>query len=170
MDEDRFWAIIGATREEAGSDSARVARLLFRRLRVLGPAEVVEFVRWWERARSRLYSWPVTDAAAVLLGPVDEDDEELERIQDWIISYGRETVDRVARDPDCLAGLVADRGSARADSFEEFLAEAHMVVAGSWPPDYDPDGPDDLVGEQTDLGDPEAVRRRFPRLAALREE
>lgn len=43
-------------------------------------------------------------------------------------------------------------------------------MSGTWPPGYDPDGPEDLSGERVDLGDPVAVRRRFPRLAAFRHD
>jgi hypothetical protein len=110
----------------------------------------------------------VTDAACLLLGLVEE--EDLGRIRDWIISYGRTAVERTARDPDSLVDLAADAGNARADWFAEFTTEAHILASSTWPPGYDPDGPEELFGERTDLGDPAAVHRRFPRLAAFRRE
>lgn len=168
MNEDAFWALVAACRREAGDDSELASRLLFRRLRTLDAGAVAAFAQLWEQARSRLYSWPVTDAACLLLGPVEE--EDLRYIQDWIISYGREISDHVARDPDRLVDLAADAGNARGEWFGEFITEAHVVVSGAWPLGYDPDGPDDLAGEAVDLVDPVVVRRRFPRLAAFRDD
>lgn len=168
MDEDTFWTLIEECRQESGNETEFAARVLFHRLRKLDATEVIAFVQLWERAASRLYSWPVTDAACLLLGRVEE--EDLRYIQDWIISYGRAVVERTARDPDSLADLAADAGSARADWFGEFTTEAHILVGGTWPLDYDPEGPEDLFGERTDLGDPAAVYRRFPRLAAFRRD
>ncbi|GIG59626.1 hypothetical protein Lfu02_39980 [Longispora fulva] len=168
MDEDTFWALVAESRHDGGSNTELVSRVLFRRLRALDATDVVEFVRFWEQARSLLYSWPVTDAACLLLGPVEE--EDLCHIQDWIISYGRTVVERIARDPDALTDLASDAGNARAQWFGEFITEAHIVVSGIWPPGYDPDGPDDLIGERLDLDDWTAVRRRFPSLAAFRRD
>ncbi|MGY0234406.1 DUF4240 domain-containing protein [Longispora urticae] len=168
MDEDTFWALIAESRQESEDNTELASRVLFRRLRTLDVAEVVEFVRLWERTRSRLYSWPVTDAACLLLGPVEE--EDLRHVQNWVISYGLPAVERIARDPDALTDLAADAGNARAHWFEEFTTEAHIVASGTWPPGYDPDGPEDLIGERTDLEDRTAVGRRFPRLAAFRRD
>ncbi|GAA2603230.1 DUF4240 domain-containing protein [Paractinoplanes durhamensis] len=58
---------------------------------------------------------------------------ELCHVQDWIISYGRTTVERIARDPDSLADLAGDAGNARAGWFDEFTTEAHIIVSGTWP-------------------------------------
>ncbi|MEV0902413.1 DUF4240 domain-containing protein [Actinoplanes sp. NPDC049802] len=166
MDEDRFWTLIEECRRESGNDTEFAARVLFRRLRKFDAATVIAFAQLWEQAVSSLYSWPVTDAACLLLGPVEEDD--LRHILDWIISYGRTVVERTARDPDSLADLAADAGNARADWFRGFITEAYIVVSGSWPLGYAPEGPEDLFGDRTDLDDPTAVHRRFPRLATFR--
>jgi hypothetical protein len=83
----------------------------------------------------------VTDAACLLLGPVEE--EDLCQIQDWIISYGRTAVARISEDPDALVDLAADAGNACALWFDEFITEVHVVVSGTWPLGYDPDGPED---------------------------
>lgn len=168
VDEDTFWAMIAQCREESGNNTELAARILFRRLRALGSTEVVEFVQLWEQARSRLYSWLVTDAACLMLGPVEE--EDLRHIQNWIISHGRPTLQRVVGDPDSLTDLATDGGNARAQWFDEFITEAHVLVSGTWPSGHDPDGPENLIGERTDLDDPAAVRQWFPRLAAFRRD
>jgi uncharacterized protein DUF4240 len=109
VDEDTFWALIEECRQESRNDTEFTVRVLFRRLRLLEAAEVIESVRIWERARSGLYSWPVTDGAQI-------------------------------------------------------------IVSGTRPSGHDPGGPEGLFGERVDLGDPVAVRRRFPRLAAFRRD
>lgn len=102
-----------------------------------------------------------------MLGLVEE--EHLRFVQDWVISFGRAAVARTAQDPDNLADLAGDAGSARAVWFDEFIAEAHIIVTGgSWPLGYDPDGPEELTGRHLDLDDHAAVEQRFPRLASFR--
>jgi len=100
MDEGRFWELIAASRQESRDDTELTARLLFRRLRVLSTTEIVDFAQRRAKARSRLYTWPVTDAVCLLLGAVEE--EDLPHVQDWIISYGRTVVERTIVDPDSL--------------------------------------------------------------------
>ncbi|MEU8238247.1 DUF4240 domain-containing protein [Actinoplanes missouriensis] len=166
MDDDGFWRLLAEIRHDAGNDSDLTSRLLFRRLRKLDGNDIADFTRLWERIRSRLYSWPVTDAACLLLGSIEE--EDLRHIQNWVISYGRETVEQVAGDPDGLVDLATDASSARAQWFDEFITEAHILVTGDWPLGHYPEGPDDLMGAHTDFSDQAAVHRRFPRLTAHR--
>lgn len=80
----------------------------------------------------------------------------------------RRAVERIIEDPDNIVDLARDAGNARAEWFDEFMTEAHIVVSGIWPLGYDPDEPEDLTGERTDLSDPTIVDRQFPRLAAFR--
>ena len=86
MDEDSFWALITECRERSGNDTELMSRVMFRRLRALTAGDVAAFARHWERARSSLYSWPVADAACLLLGTVEE--EHLRFVQDWLASRG----------------------------------------------------------------------------------
>jgi hypothetical protein len=163
-----FWALIAECRVESANDTELTARVLFRRLRTLDATNVAEFVQHWERARSRLFSWSVADAACLLFGRLDE--EDLRPIQDWIISFGRDVVMRVAQNPDNLVDLADDRRNARATWFDEFTTEAHIVGSGTWPIGYDPNGPDELTGEHLPLGDTDVVARHYPRLAAFRRD
>jgi uncharacterized protein DUF4240 len=169
VDEDSFWAFIAECRERSANDTELMSRVMFRRLRALSAEDVDSFARHWERARSWLYSWPVTDAACLMLGTVEE--EHLRFVQDWVISFGRAAAATIARDPDSLADLSGDFGRARAAWFCEFITEAHIVTTGgTWPLRYDPEGPGELTGEHLDLGDHAAVEQHFPRLAAFRRD
>jgi hypothetical protein len=155
--------------QQGGNDTELVSRVIFRRLRALTAGDVAAFARYWERARSSLYSWPVADAACLLLGPVEE--EHLRFVQDWVISFGRAAVTRVSRNPDSLTDLSGDAGRARAAWFSEFVAEAHIITSGgTWPLPYDPEGPDELTGRHVDLDDHAAVEQHFPRPAAYRRD
>ena len=103
VEEDSFWSLITECREHSGNDTELMSRVLFRRLRALAAGDVTAFAWHWERARSALYSWPVADAACLLLGTVEE--EHLRFIQDWVISFGASAVTSIAQDPDSLANL-----------------------------------------------------------------
>ena len=67
VDEDSFWVFIAECREHSANDTELMSRLMFRRLRALSAEDVAAFARHWERARSSLYSWPVADAACLML-------------------------------------------------------------------------------------------------------
>ncbi|MER5627332.1 DUF4240 domain-containing protein [Streptosporangium sp. NPDC002544] len=66
----------------------------------------------WEDVKDRLFSWPVWDAACVLLGFVSDD--FFGDVRAWIISHGRAAVDRIAADPDALVELAHDVDSVNA--------------------------------------------------------
>ncbi|MGW3608146.1 DUF4240 domain-containing protein [Micromonospora sp. NPDC005161] len=48
---------------------------------------------FWFQAQDELYNWSIRDAATLLLGPLSEDD--FLAVQDWIVSHGRQTMQRV---------------------------------------------------------------------------
>ncbi|HEX5205554.1 MAG TPA: DUF4240 domain-containing protein [Actinoplanes sp.] len=90
MERGDFWRVVEGARAEAGSDTERVAQVLLRRLRELKPSEIEHFQELWERAHDDLYSWPIHDAATLMLGPLRGD--ALFAVQDWILSHGRRTI------------------------------------------------------------------------------
>jgi hypothetical protein len=94
-------------RTEVGSDAERVAQALLRHLRMLRPDQIEQFQELWIRAQDELCRWPVWDAATLLLGPLDDD--TFLAVQDWIVSHGRQAMQRVQDDPDSLVELASDR-------------------------------------------------------------
>lgn len=168
VEREDFWRIVEEARAEVGSDTERVAQVLLRRLRDLTPGEIEQFEERWEQAREALYRWPIHDAATLLLGPLDADG--LLAVQDWIVSYGRRTTQRIQDDPDSLVELVADRHNARIDWFCGLPMEAHIAETGRpFPADW-PDGPDEPMGIPAELTDESRVRQRFPRLMAYLDD
>ncbi|WP_030443713.1 DUF4240 domain-containing protein [Actinoplanes subtropicus] len=162
MNGERFWSIVEDARTEMGSDSELVAQALLRRLRALPPDEIEQFQEHWEQARDEAYRWPIIDAATLLLGPMGDSLE----LQDWIVSHGRETVQRLQDDPDSMVELVPDRHNARIDWFCGLAMEAHIAATGA---PFTVDGPPGLyepLGTPVDLTDEASARRQFPRLTA----
>ena len=122
----------------------------------------------WEQAQDGLYSWPVHDAAELLLGPLDDDD--LLAVQDWIVSHGRSVVQRVREDPDNLVELMSDRHNARIDWFCGLAMEVSIATTGH-PLSVDgPGGPDEPAGTAAELTDEIAMRQRFPKIMAYLDE
>jgi hypothetical protein len=163
-----FWRFVEGARAEAGSDTERVAQVLLRRLRGLRPEEIEQFQELWEQAQDELYSWPIHDAATLLLGPLDND--ALFAVQDWILSHGRRTMQRVQDDPDSLVELAPDRHNARIDWFCGLAMEAHIAATGRPFAVDGPNGPDEPTGTPAEMADEVSMRQRFPRLTAYLDD
>jgi hypothetical protein len=164
MDWAHFWRIVEAARAEGGTDTERVAQALPRRLRTLTPDEIEQFQELWIQAQDELYRWPVRNAATLLLGTLDDD--TFLAVQDWIVSHGRQTMQRIQDDPDSLVDVAADRHNARIDWFCGLPMDVHIAVTGAPCTVYGPPGPDTLAGTPVDLTDEIRARRCFPRLTA----
>jgi hypothetical protein len=157
-----FWRIVDDVRAAAGTDTELVARALLRHLRTISPDEIEQFQELWLQAQDELYRWPIRDAATLLLGPFDDD--TFLAVQDWIVSHGRHTVQRVQDDPDSLIELAPDRHNARTDWFCGLPMQAHIAVTGAPCTVDGPSRPDTPAGTPADLTDETATRQRFPSL------
>jgi hypothetical protein len=165
--EDRFWALIAECRAQEPHDGERLAEVLASRLRQFEPDEILAFGRLWYAALGRLYTWPVWDAAHVLLGWVGDD--SFRDVRAWIVTHGRDVVHRIAEDADNLADLAADQDQAFVEAFDGLIYENYRAVAGAYPPAEPAHEPIEPAGERTNLKDQAAVSGRFPRLATLRD-
>ncbi|SCF04240.1 Protein of unknown function [Micromonospora coriariae] len=138
------------------------------RLRALSQDEIEQFQELWSQAQEELCRWPVRHAATLLLGPFDDD--VFLAVQDWIVSHGRQTMQRVQDDPDSLVELAPDRHYARIDWFCGLPIEAHIAATGAPFAVDGPSGPDTPVGTAADLTDEIRTRHRFPRLTAYLDD
>jgi hypothetical protein len=154
--------MVEGARSEAGPDTELVAQALLRRLRAFQPNAIERFQELWEQAQDELYRWPVLDAATLLLGRLTD---EL-AVQDWILSYDRQTMRGVLEDPDSLVHLASNRHNTQIDWFCSLPMEAHIGATGAPFAVDGPQGPDEPYGTRTDLTNEVVVRRHFPRLAA----
>ncbi|MER7420459.1 DUF4240 domain-containing protein [Micromonospora peucetia] len=89
---------------------------------------------------ARCSSVSFADAATLLLGLLDDDD--FLAVQDWIVSHGRHTMQRVQDDPDSLVELAPDRHNARIDWFCGLPLEANIAATGAPFAVDGPSGPD----------------------------
>ncbi|MGC5305515.1 DUF4240 domain-containing protein [Micromonospora zamorensis] len=165
MERAAFWQFVDECRAVAGADTERLAQVILRRLCSLSTPEILDYEEWWFCAQDELCTWAVRDAASLLLGGLGEDDDFL-TVQDWIVSHGRATVERVLDNPDRIVDLAADRHNARMDWFCGLPVDAHIAVDGCPPAMYHRPGPVDPVGVPADLSDEYATRRRFPEITA----
>lgn len=170
MIEREFWAVVEGCRADSGGGFAEQVRLLHERLSALAPEEILSFSGHWYEANEKAFTWPVWDAACLLLGWVGDD--SFMDFRGWLISHGRTVFERVVADPDSIADLADDRDNALSEDAEELgpIAgyEVYQEVAGQDPPRSQPQGRLDPTGERVDLKDELAVRARFPRLWELR--
>jgi hypothetical protein len=163
VDEDQFWALIAHSRDQEPGGGDQMAEALRERLAQLSADEVYAFGRFWNAAFDRLCTWPVWDAASVLLGWVGDD--SFRDVRAWIVSHGRSVVDMVVENPDSLAELAFDEDNAFEEGFDGIAYKTYQSVAGHLP-EFER-GSGDPAGERTNLKDRAAVTTRFPRLAEL---
>ncbi|MFI0408314.1 DUF4240 domain-containing protein [Actinomadura sp. 3N508] len=168
MTEDEFWGLVEGARRDGGGSLARQVQLLREFFRANSVDVLLAYRDRYADVNERVFTWPIWDAAGVLLGFVSDD--FFSDVRAWIISHGRAVVDRIAADPDCLADLAEDAEEARRGDAEEFgmlvwemWEELTGDCGGGLPPTGKPGI--DPTGDRIDLTDPAAVWSHFPRLA-----
>lgn len=171
MTEDDFWNLIEGARQESGGDLGCQVELLREHFEVAASAEaLLAFRDRWDDAEDRVFTWPVWDAACVLLGFVSDD--FFSDVRAWIISHGRMVLEKVAADPDMLVDLASDVHSVNSAAAEE-LGDLvwHLWERLSGEDENLPEGRPsaDLSGDRIDLKDWSVVRARFPQLTEFRE-
>jgi Protein of unknown function (DUF4240) len=128
------------------------------------------------------YRWELWGAAELLNGGASGDGFEYFRA--WLIAQGRAVYEAAMRDPDSLAEHPAVRdqdpppGGFESEDMLDVVGRAYefATAGGAAAPLDSLRGPDHPVapsspsGERYDLGGPEAMRRRYPRLWALERD
>ncbi|MFI6298840.1 DUF4240 domain-containing protein [Nonomuraea sp. NPDC050790] len=106
MDVDEFWFLI---ERSAGETTAKEQRLnwLHDQL-VRRPAEeIIDFEAWMVTARRKIDTWLMWGAVRAL--DLDGSGDGFWYFQMWLVGLGRETFERVAREPDALVDVPAVR-------------------------------------------------------------
>jgi hypothetical protein len=119
MDDDRFWAFIGAARDAAGEDVEDRVSGLEQVLLNHPPDEVAEFRQTYDEMLARSYRWDLWGAAHLVLGGCSDDG--FRYFRDWLISEGEAVFEAALADPDSLADVAQD---------EDFELESFGYVAG----------------------------------------
>jgi hypothetical protein len=172
MDETEFWALIDRSRAGAEDDPDEQAEQLRELLTGRTSEELQAFDRRYRERLVAAGTWDLWAAGYLLRGGMSDDG--FDYFCDWLISRGRETFERVLRDPDALAGVpgAADEETeTEAESLRYAVQEAHEETHHDELPFAD-DMPvlGDPAGEEFDEDDLAGLARRFPRIWALVED
>jgi len=118
MDDDHFWAFIGAARDAAGDDVEDRVSGLEQVLLNHHPDEVAEFRQKYDEMLARSYRWDLWGAAHVMMGGCSDDG--FRYFRDWLVSEGEAVFEAALADADSLAGVEQD---------EDFELESFGYVA-----------------------------------------
>ena len=118
MDDDRFWAFVGAARDAAGDDVQDRVGGLEQVLLDQHPDEVVAFQHKYDELIARACRWDLWGAACVMNGVCSDDG--FRYFRDWLISEGEAVYEAALADPESLADIAQD---------EEFELESFGYVA-----------------------------------------
>ncbi|MGI5456226.1 DUF4240 domain-containing protein [Streptomyces sp. CA-249302] len=183
MNIDRFWSIIESARSSAAVSGVRFDEALVDLLTECPPKEILEYAERFDEVHDALYRWDVW-AAAYLIGGGCSDDSFMD-FRAGVIALGRDWYERLALDPDSLAGhpAVIEAAGARGDE-ALFYEDVNYAASGAFArltgdPDsfyeawagYRPTDEQDSdaadMGEDFDFDDADEMHRRLPRLARL---
>ncbi|MFD6421613.1 DUF4240 domain-containing protein [Streptomyces sp. NPDC060198] len=183
MDTSEFWTIIEAARSAGGPDMP-FAEALVDELAVLTKDGVLSYQERFDEVRAAVYRWDVW-AAAYLIGGGCSDDSFTD-FRAGLIALGRHWYEKAAACPDSLAEHPAVIAAATVHRDEALFYEEVNYAASEAFARITGDGEDfyeawdayrtsrdsaergsEGMGEDFDFDDPDEMRRRLPRLAAL---
>jgi hypothetical protein len=118
MEDEHFWAFIGAARDAAGDDVEDRVSGLEQVLLNHHPDEVLEFQRKYDELLARAFRWDLWGAAFLMNGGCSDDG--FRYFRDWLISEGEAVYEAALADADSLAAVEQD---------EDFELESFGYVA-----------------------------------------
>jgi hypothetical protein len=162
MDVSAFWKIIDDARTNATDDEDFLTRI-DSCIRVLEPAELLEFQRHFKKMHTESYSWNLWGAAYLMNGGCSDDGFDYFRA--WLLAQGRDTFEKALADPDTLAALENPEGE-----LEEFMYLAPQAYEDKTREQM----PDSVfqvatrpkLGEGWDFDDDAEMKDRYPKLFA----
>jgi len=168
MTEARFWSIIAEAVPYA-ADREKQTAVLRASLEKLTLHQLEEYAVIFAQEMHASYSWDLWGAAYIIQGGASDDG--FEYFRRWLISQGREVLERAKADPDSLANLsmpdsVEDR------EFEEiaYLALDVWGKKSGRDPRHMPNSAPMVLGEKPSglqfSEDPAALKKRYPKLWA----
>jgi hypothetical protein len=181
VDAGTFWGIIAAARAQSGP-GLPFDPALTDHLATLNEQDILGYHERFDRLHAALYRWDVW-AAAYLIGGGCSDDAFID-FRAGIIAQGHSWYEKVTASPDDLADYPAVGGAAACFGtpilFDEMVNYAasrafERVTGGrhslndAWARHRDSRqrSTQDPAGENFDFDDPQEMRRRLPRLAAI---
>jgi hypothetical protein len=168
MNQGQFWDIIARACRSDLHKADEWAGNLERELKHLDPNEIIEWNHIFDRLAFRARTVDLWGAAYTINGGASDDGFYYFRC--WLIGMGKDVYEAAVANPDNLADVVNPQIDAEAGIFVA-AHRAWMAVTGRSDTNPYParkeysDRP--VPGEDWDFDDPEEVRRRLPRLAAI---
>jgi hypothetical protein len=183
MDTSEFWTIVEAARSASTADKP-FAEALVDELATRAKDDILRYEERFDEVHGAVYRWDVW-AAAYLIGGGCSDDSFMD-FRAGLIALGRDWYERAAACPDSLAEHPAVIAAAEAQDDEAVFYEdvnyaasgAFKRIAGGEEDFYEAwdkysvsrdssEQDSEDMGEDFDFDDPNEMRRRLPRLAAL---
>jgi hypothetical protein len=169
VDEKRFWDIIDSCcRPDASPDEWEDA--LHEALVNLPPSEILHFDWLFQAKTAAAYSRDLWGAAYLINGGASDDGFYYFRC--WLVGRGKRVYESALANPDSLSDILPQEEDAEAEIYA--VARYAWFEATNQPDttriDYGSLGPPPklrLAGKKWDFDDDAAVRKRFPRLAAI---
>jgi hypothetical protein len=174
MTRKEFWEHIRASRRV---DPEAHQERLTKRLAKLPVPDILDFDHWWDVALAEAYHWNLWGAAYLINGGCSDDG--FEYFREWLILQGRELFEAAVKHPDSLSDVV----DADEDCYECEGRPAWYAWFAATKTEQDEAGYDMLLaalnkrhpkklkargmGRRWNFDDDAAVRKRFPRLAAM---
>lgn len=124
MDEDAFWALVEAARQQGRGDPDAMAEVVRARLATAHDLTLIRYQTILVAASTRLYTWRHGAAADLVCGSLGDDG--FTDWRSWVVTLGRVAFERIAADADNLAE-VADLDGGCALSAEGFGAAASGI-------------------------------------------
>jgi len=159
MDDDRFWAFIGAARDAAGDDVEDRVAGLEQVLLNHAPDEVLAFQKKYDELLARAFRWDLWGAAFLMNGGCSDDG--FRYFRDWLISEGEAVYEAALGAPDSLADVVQDE-EFELESFGYVAAEVYEQMTDTPMASGKLEEPAEPAGKRWNEDD---LARRFPRLA-----
>jgi Protein of unknown function (DUF4240) len=158
MDDERFWAFIGAARDAAGDDVEDRVAGLEQVLLNHPPDEVLAFQNKYDEMLARAFRWDLWGAAFLMNGGCSDDG--FRYFRDWLISEGEAVYEAALADPDSLAEVAQDE-EFELESFGYVAAEVYEQLTDAALVSGKPEEPATPAGKEWDEAD---LPRLFPRL------
>lgn len=159
MDDERFWAFIGAAHDAAGDDVEDRVSGLEQVLLNHHPDEVMEFQHKYDDLLARACSWDLWGAAYLMNGGCSDDG--FRYFRDWLISEGEAVYEAALADPESLADIDQD-DEFELEAFGYVAAEVYEQLADATMPRSQSTEPATPLGKEWQEDDLPAL---FPRLA-----
>lgn len=107
MDEDRFWKIIQASKDNSNNDFEEQQEELANELRKLTPDDIILFGNRFRFFRGQANTWELWGAIYIIHGGCGDD--SFNDFREWVIGQGKDFYYKTIKDPETLVEIDTDK-------------------------------------------------------------